>query len=181
VVVVPANGPGTFVQARISGQTASTQGRLFRFDVRVEDGLRIDETKAARLIQEILNDQRSWRASGSWRFQLVSSPAEADLHAYIATPGTTDKLCAPLLTRGEVSCQNKDRVVLNAMRWVTGAPSYGKDVGNYRRYLVNHEFGHALGFQHVTCRGPGLLAGVMMQQTKGLGGCKANPWPYPNG
>ena len=80
-----------------------------------------------------------------------------------------------------MSCQNKDQVVLNAMRWVTGAPSYGKDIANYRRYLVNHEFGHALGFQHVTCRGKGLAAGVMMQQTKGLGGCKANPWPYPNG
>ena len=181
MIVVPVNGPGTFVQARTDGQTASSQGRLFRFDVRVEDGVRIDAKQAARLIQEILNDQRSWRGSGSWRFQLVSSPAEADLHAYIATPGTTDELCAPLLTRGEVSCQNKDRVVLNAMRWVTGAPSYGKDVANYRRYLVNHEFGHALGFQHVACRGRGLPAAVMMQQTKGLGGCKANPWPYPNG
>lgn len=74
---------------------------------------------------------------------------EPDLaHAYIVTPKTTDRLCAPYLTRGEVSCQNGNRVVLNAKRWLLGADSYGSDLTNYRRYLVNHEFGHALGKHH---------------------------------
>jgi Protein of unknown function (DUF3152) len=180
IVVVPEKGPGTFVAAHASGKAATANGRLFRFDVRVERSVRIDPQQAAELIQQVLNDRRSWRASGAWRFQLVSSPADADLHVFIATPGTTDKLCAPLDTQGELSCQNDHRVVLNAKRWVYGAASYHNDVANYRRYLINHEFGHALGFQHVSC-GKGRLAKVMMQQTKGLDGCKANPWPYPKG
>ncbi len=50
-----------------------------------------------------------------------------------------------------MSCQTDDRVVLNAKRWVSGAETYGTDLTNYRRYLVNHEFGHALGYQHVPC------------------------------
>ena len=61
-------------------------------------------------------------------------------------------------------------MVLNAKRWLLGADSYGSDLTNYRRYLVNYEFGHALGKHHVDCPGPGKLAPVMMQQTKGLGG-----------
>ena len=125
----------------------------------------------------MLNDRRSWRGTGRWRFQLVSSASDATLHAYIVTPGTTDRLCTPLLTRGEVSCQNGNKVVLNAKRWMLGADSYGSDVHGYRRYLVNHEFGHSLGHQHVGCPGRGKRAPVMMQQTKGLGGCRKNPWP----
>ena len=100
----------------------------------------------------------------------------ATLHAYIVTPNTTDRLCAPYMTRGEVSCQNGDRVVLNAKRWVFGADSYAADLTNYRRYLVNHEFGHALGKHHLDCR-VRRLAPVMMQQTKRLGACRKNPWP----
>ena len=91
----------------------------------------------------------------------------ATLHAYIVTPKTTDRLCAPYQTRGEVSCHHDDRVVLNAKRWLLGADSYGSDLTNYRRYLVNHEFGHALGKHHEDCPGSGKLAPVMMQQTSG--------------
>lgn len=128
-------------------------------------------------MQGILNDPRSWRGSNDWRFELVSSPRKADAHAFIATPKTTDKLCAPLQTRGSVSCQNGRSVVLNARRWAFGAQAYGSNVPDYRRYLVNHEFGHLLGRQHVDCPRRGASAPVMMQQTKGLDGCRANPWP----
>jgi Protein of unknown function (DUF3152) len=176
-VEVPASGSGTYQAADKSVRPATTAGSLIRYDVRVEKGLSIDPDKAAVLIQGILDDKRSWRGSGRWRFELTPVSASATLHAYIATPETTDRLCAPYLTRGEVSCQNGNRVVLNAKRWLLGVDSYGSDLTNYRRYLVNHEFGHALGKHHVDCPGPGRLAPVMMQQTKGLGACRKNPWP----
>ena len=67
--------------------------------------------------------------------------------------------------------------MLNAWRWANGAESYAGDLTNYRRYMVNHEFGHALGYGHRGCPSRGAPAPVMVQQTKGLGGCVANPWP----
>ncbi|HEY5822455.1 MAG TPA: DUF3152 domain-containing protein [Propionibacteriaceae bacterium] len=180
-VTVPAAGPGTYNQAEVNVESASSAGRLLRYDVRVEKGLDLDAKKTALLIESVLNDKRSWRGTGRWRFELVAAGEPADLHAYIVTPATTDKLCAPLLTRGEVSCQNGNRVVLNAKRWMLGVSYYGDDLTNYRRYLVNHEFGHALGHSHVQCPGRGQPAPVMMQQTKGLDGCRKNPWPMTNG
>ena len=81
---------------------ASDRGRLIRFDVQVEKNLAIDSDDAARLIAKVLNDRRSWRGTGRWRFQLVSSASEATLHAYVVTPGTTDRLCYPWHTRGAV-------------------------------------------------------------------------------
>ena len=176
-VEVPGSGPGTYQAARKSIRPTTSSGSLIRYDVRVEDGLSINPDQAAVQIQEVLDDPRSWRGTRRWRFELAPVGQPAKLHAYIATPETTDRLCAPYLTRGEVSCQNGNRVVLNAKRWLLGADAYGSDLTNYRRYLVNHEFGHALGKRHVDCPGPGRLAPVMMQQTKGLRACRKNPWP----
>jgi len=176
-VTVPTTGPGAYRPARMDVRPPSSGGRLIRYDVRVEDNLDIDPDQAARIMAGVLNDKRSWRGSGRVRFELVSGDSErAELHAYIVTPGTTDRLCAPLATQGEVSCQNGNRVVLNAKRWQLGAKAYGRDLTNYRRYLVNHEFGHYIGYGHVKCPGRGRLAPIMLQQTKGLDGCRKNPW-----
>ncbi|MEP7333809.1 MAG: DUF3152 domain-containing protein, partial [Terracoccus sp.] len=53
----------------------------------------------------------------------------------------------------------------------------GTDVASYRIYLVNHEVGHGIGHGHLQCAGKGTPAPVMMQQTYGLDGCTAWPWP----
>lgn len=175
--IVPDTGPGTYEEAGVSVGSTTDRGRLYRFDVRVEKGLDLDPDTVARALEKTLDDPRSWRSSGNVRFALVKAGETADLHAYLVTPGTVDKLCAPLLTRGEVSCRAGNKIVLNAKRWVFGSEAFGPDVAEYRQYLANHEFGHALGRSHVGCPRAGRPAPVMLQQTKGLQGCTANPWP----
>jgi Protein of unknown function (DUF3152) len=176
-IEIPGSGPGTYQAARKSMRPTTSFGALIRYDVQVEDGLSINPNRAAVEIQKVLDDPRSWRSTRRWRFELAPVGQTVTLHAYIVTPETTDRLCAPHTTSGEVSCQNGNRVVLNAKRWLLGADAYGTDLTNYRRYLVNHEFGHALGKRHLDCPGPGRPAPVMMQQTKGLGACRKNSWP----
>ncbi|MGI9557068.1 MAG: DUF3152 domain-containing protein, partial [Solirubrobacterales bacterium] len=62
-------------------------------------------------------------------------------------------------------------------RWRGGARAFGGELMDYRRYLINHEVGHTLGRWHRGCPAPKARAPVMMQQTKGVGECKPNPWP----
>ena len=78
------------------------------------------------------------------------------------------------------SCRAGRYVVINQTRWRYASPSWNsahKSLRGYRHMVVNHETGHWLGHGHLGCSGPGRLAPVMMQQSKGLDGCRHNPWP----
>lgn len=169
-VAVPERGSGIFDTARATG--GSTTGKT-TFRVEVERGLPFDVDEVASFAEATLLDDRSWAP----RHALARVDGESDLRIVLASPKTADSLCAPLDTGGRLSCRNGGNVVINAWRWQFGADSHSGQLESYRQYVVNHETGHALGYGHVGCPARGELAPVMLQQTKGLGGCVANPWP----
>ncbi|MFD2078848.1 Protein of unknown function [Actinopolymorpha cephalotaxi] len=177
-VTVAEKGSGVLVAAPGHAGQFGT-GRVVRYRVEVEDSLPWRPADVARVVDATLADRRSWAAAGRARFERVSGE-KFDLRIVIASPDTTDKLCAPLGTGGELSCRMGDHVAINARRWAGAVPAFGGDVLKYRRYVVNHEVGHALGESHARCPGPGKPAPVMMQQTKSVGACKANAWPLPS-
>ena len=168
----------------ISLDVASGEGRVVRYSVEVEDGLEAYQAEFATVVQGVLHHKMGWQ--GVDRVTFVPVPhtdvargAPVDIRVVLATPTLTARLCAPLnTTNPQVSCWAYGRAVLNLHRWVRGAVSYGADLNNYRVYLVNHEVGHGLGHGHAQCPRGGARAPIMVQQTKGLDGCAAWPWPY---
>ncbi|MFE5798046.1 DUF3152 domain-containing protein [Streptomyces sp. NPDC056503] len=167
---------------------APGQGRKYRYRVDVEKGLDLDGKLFARAVQQTLNDKRSWAGQGAMAFERISS-GEPDFVITLASPGTTGTWCAKSgldTTVDNVSCDSAstERVMINAFRWAQGSETFGpKAMYAYRQMLINHEVGHRLGHNHVSCRTPGALAPVMQQQTKSLDiddiHCKPNPWVYP--
>ncbi|WP_408907830.1 DUF3152 domain-containing protein [Streptomyces albidoflavus] len=169
-------------------EKAPGKGRLFRYRVDVEKGLGLDGKLFAEAVQKTLNDDRSWSHDGARTFERIDS-GQPDFVITLASPGTTAEWCAKSgldTTIDNVSCDSAstDRVMINAYRWAQGAETYGDAIRPYRQMLINHEVGHRLGFNHVSCSRDGALAPVMQQQTKFLSmdgiTCKANPWAYPN-
>lgn len=155
-------------------------GRIYRYLVAVENTTGQDVTAFAAHVQSSLNNtNRGWIASGRWGFQRVTT-APADFTVWLATPATTDAICARygIHTGGQVSCRGGPNVVINLTRWLQGGPAYVGHVDDYRHLVVNHEVGHFLGFLHVACPGEGQPAPVMQTQFYGMNGCVPNVWPY---
>lgn len=159
-------------------QTAAVFGgsRTRDFAIVVDDGLKIRRVDVVTEVDRILADERSWIADGVTGFRRTAD--NADFTIIVASPDTVDDLCAPLGTGGYLSCRNGSRVILNVNRWTEATEWWADGIDTYREYLVNHEVGHLLGHGHVGCPGEGEAAPVMMQQTKGLGACLANGWPF---
>ncbi|WP_211192786.1 DUF3152 domain-containing protein [Actinoplanes sp. TBRC 11911] len=180
-ITYPANGHRKWIIAPTGSATVGTAGRVLRYRVEIESDIKgVSPTGFARTITTTLADRRGWTAGGAWRFRQVGAGETYDTTVYLATPDTRDKLCEDT-PDGYTSCRNGTRVVLNVARWVKGVPDYGAPLAVYRTYMINHEMGHRLGWGHQLCPGAGRPAPVMQQQTLGLHGCDANPWPYPHG
>lgn len=175
IVALPASD---LTGARMPGR------RVIRYAVEVEGGLDVDARQFAALVVAILGDRRGWAAVDKVRlvgvgYGALSRGVRPQFRVTLASPALTDRLCAPLATRGAVSCWNGRRAVINLTRWREGAKTYGSSLGSYRQYVINHEVGHALGHHHEACPGTTRQAPIMLQQTIELGGCRPWPWPMP--
>jgi hypothetical protein len=125
--------------------------------------------------QETFDHPRGWRAGG---VQLRRVRRGGDFTLVLAAAGTLPSFAAGCSVQW--SCRVGRHVVINQLRWTRASPAWnaaGRSLRDYRHMVVNHETGHWLGLGHASCRGG--RAPVMMQQSKGTGGCRFNPWPLP--
>ncbi|WP_369371183.1 DUF3152 domain-containing protein [Promicromonospora sp. Populi] len=155
-----------------------SEGKVWRVQIAVEQGLPVDPEAFAEAVLDTLNDPRGWNGADGSTFAQTDSD-RYDARVVLASPGTTDELCLPLDTASEVSCGIYETAVLNFKRWAKGSVAWD-NVARYRQYLVNHEVGHVIGYRHDLCAGEGEHATVMVQQTSTTSGCIPEPWPAPN-
>ena len=147
---------------------------------RIETRGRITASMATfrREVAETYADPRGWRSAGV-AFRRVSRGGDFSVVLAEASrvPGFSPVCSA------QWSCRVGRYVIINQLRWQHASPSWnraGRPVREYRHMVVNHETGHWLGHGHLGCPGRGRSAPVMMQQSKGLDGCRHNPWPLPS-
>ena len=114
-----------------------------------------------------LNDPDGWSKHGYF-FESVDNNESVSIR--LSSPNTIKKICG---LPGNLSCAELGGrfVYLNADRWFNGASASKLSLDNYRQYMVSHEIGHILGFEHEKCPCKNCKAPIMMQQTKGIGNC----------
>lgn len=192
--IVPGSGP----------KVGEGTEQVFTYTVEVENGVDTSgfggDESFARMVDQTLANPKSWTQDPRVAFQRTDT-GDPTFRISLTSQMTVREACGYDIQL-EVSCYNPgiDRVVLNEPRWVRGAVAFQGDIGSYRQYQINHEVGHAIGYQqHQPCETDGGLAPVMMQQTFGTANndiakldpegvvpmdgkvCRFNPWPHPRG
>lgn len=116
----------------------------------------------------LLNDPNGWRKYG-YTFKPVYH--NEDILIRLSTPKTIQKECGD----GNLSCAELGgrNVHLNVYRWLYGSPASKLPLNLYRQYMVSHEIGHILGYEHIPIPHSG-PAPIMIQQTLGIGNCIPN-------
>ena len=212
--ILPGGGPFTEAGVKTWHMVPGTSPKVgegtlknFTYTVEIEDGIDTapfgGDEAFARMVSETLANPKSWTRNPQFSFTRVDDPQAApDFRVSLTSPMTIREGCGydiPI----ETSCYNpaylsdQARVFINEARWVRGAVPFQGDIGSYRQYLINHEVGHAIGYQqHEPCGESGALAPIMMQQTFSTNNdddaqfdpqsvqadgktCRFNPWPYP--
>jgi hypothetical protein len=132
----------------------------------VDPGVSYSSDKFAEEVAVYLSDPDGW---GQF-FTFVVSPRGK--HVRLCLPGT---LKVEGCKDDQLSCAvlGGDKIWLNYDRWIHGAKPSKLPLERYRQYMVTHEMGHSLGYDHVKCPGFG-PAPLMMQQTLGIGKCSPN-------
>lgn len=173
VAVVAWSATGAFAPAQ-----AGPSPLVVTYEVRGRGNLSPLEDLAAAAAA-VYADPRGWSLGGSIRFEQVASGGAFTL--WLASDGlmaTFGGACGPVW-----SCRNGRNVVINENRWVGASESWLAALAPleaYRQMVINHETGHWLGFGHTSCRGSGVPAPVMQQQSMTLAGCLPNSWPLPS-
>lgn len=199
-------GEGSFRSVGAPGRAAGAGKEiLIRYIVEVENGVDTatsgGDDAFATMVDSTLTDPRGWSHDPRFRFEHVAADADPNLRIRLASVDTTHEFCGNDLEM-ETSCRTtltgENLVMINDARWTRGADTFEGDLGSYRQYLINHEVGHAIGYQsHVPCGQDRALAPIMMQQTLSLNNsqlhdfnpaenypdndatCRFNGWPYP--
>ncbi|WP_246478455.1 DUF3152 domain-containing protein [Saccharothrix ecbatanensis] len=168
------------------------------YTVEVEEGIQLTGGPEGFTadVTGILADPRGWSGDGQHGFERVDS-GKPDLRIRLTSQLTTREVCGYSIPL-EGSCATTEVVTVNVARWVRGAVSFQGASVEYKQYVINHEVGHGLGYDHKSCQDDRALTPVMMQQSWGVSNdylaalgtdrvvadgkvCRPNAWPYPTG
>ena len=149
--------------------------RIITFSSKVDDDVikkynlyNSDERQFDFYIMSYLNSPDGWSQYGYF--------FEQKEYGYItirlSLPKTIENICGLV----NLSCAELrgTKIYLNSDKWFYGSKESKLSLEDYRQYMVSHEIGHILGYDHKKCPCRGCKAPIMMQQTLGIKECKPN-------
>lgn len=134
-------------------------------------------------VERTLHDSRGWKAQGiniiSWPFGRTGTLNKPHVTIEFKTEQQIAKRFPGLVGFSVAHTLNHKNwyIWINQENWDDPPEDFEGSKNMYRAYVVQHEFGHALGHGHKLPNGTQCPCPVMYQQTRGTRNkCKPNPW-----
>ena len=121
-------------------------------------------------VQQILDENTIWRGHG---LEPATSRSTADFTIRLVARSFLDRYHREpeyYPSGKEIRFSftiNRCRIYIDANNWLYGVPESQLSVSEYRKYVILHEVGHALGYDHEACPVHALNCPVMYQMTRG--------------
>jgi hypothetical protein len=116
-----------------------------------------------------------WTLGGKLAFKPVASGCNFSFGLESeATMAALDPVC-----KGVASCTSGSNLAMSRANWVKPPAAWTSTSSAYQSELVNHELGHWLGFEHVSCTVANTSQPVLSQPTVTLGGCSPQWYEIP--
>lgn len=145
--------------------------RRIKFWSEVDDKVDFPEDSFMNEVDYCVNDPAGWGAKG-YKFTLSHN-----------NPDVLFRLVQdrPSLLGLSLACPEKGLVEINAKNWINGVSKTRLSLPRYRQYLISHELGHMLGYEHSNPRPRGQPVPVMHQQSRlGVAGFTPNEKVVPS-
>jgi hypothetical protein len=172
--------------------SATPTTETYTIKLQVHPGCRCTLTQFKKLAVPCIMHRDGWQKFG-YRFMIIHDDHDtpqthtpASHHTGLKrititlTPRIEINRLFPSFSQQQLSvCVIQSReIFIHEDRWMRNYPDLSEmSLPQYRSYVLNHELGHALGFDHEPCSGRGNFAPIMLQQTLGQHGCKPSPFP----
>lgn len=139
----------------------------------------------------LLNPELGWPALGYDLVEVPDASRKCDVVIRLQPSAKMDELYGDIPRLRGMSVTDSGarpmRIDLHETNWFTPPTAFLHNSElrhmsrpqQYHCYVVQHEMGHALGYEHSRAV-PGQACPIMYQQTRGTGTCAtcvANPWP----
>ena len=123
-----------------------------------------------KMITSTLHDRRGWTGN---RFLMRRGQERSDIDFEMASPDEIGRRFGRRFEKFSV-CHcgtRKCRIVINKDNWKAGTVTY-------KKYIINHEIGHALGHEHrpMPPKATSDRCHVMVVQSNRKLNCRLNPW-----
>lgn len=162
----------TTATPNLASAAAVLPRQTYNYCLRPDEGA---EAEALRTRAAAVLGSGGWTLGGRLRFV----PASSNCDFTVGVVPADDMATVNVACTARTTCQVGSQLAVSAGAWAAAPAGWKGNLDEYRSELIQHEVGHWLGFDHVSCLSTDAPKPILQAPTVVLAGCSPNWYAVP--